>query len=76
MLHDGGVIIPLPSADKLAAKLKWENLDGRAIITASGIKVANAPRAVPMNTNTAFRMMNDLGCFTPYEFINDLISYP
>ncbi|MBO4502745.1 MAG: zinc ribbon domain-containing protein [Candidatus Methanomethylophilus sp.] len=76
ILHDGGIIIPVPSADKLADKLKWEDVDGRAIITASGIKMVNPPRAVNMNLHTAFRMMNDLGCYTPYEFINDLISYP
>ncbi len=76
ILHDGGIIIPQASADKLAAKIKWEGIDARTIITASGIKTAPAPRPVPINTNTSFRMMNDLGCYTPYEFINDLISYP
>ncbi len=76
ILRDGGVYIPAKAADDLAAKLSWPNVDGRSIILASGIRNAPLPHGSPISITTPFRMLQELGCYTPHEFANLFIAMP
>ena len=76
ILHDGGVVIPSKAAEDLASKLNWPGVDGRTIIQASGVKTVPTPHGTAISLTTAFRMLQELGCYTPHEFLNRLISMP
>ncbi len=76
VLHDGGIVIPMKAAEDLASKLNWPGVDGRTVITASGIKTVSSPHSTTLAITTPFRMLQELGCYTPHEFANRLIAMP
>lgn len=74
VLPNGDIVLPGRKVEELVKKIQWENIDGKTFIAASGLKIVPTPRSVDNTTSAAFRTINELGCYSPYEFVNNIIG--
>ncbi|MBO5519099.1 MAG: hypothetical protein J5945_03000, partial [Candidatus Methanomethylophilus sp.] len=76
ILQGGEIVIPVNISENLAGKLNWKGIDGKTLVQASGLKTVPPPRPIANAVSNAFRMMNDLNVFSPYDLLNRLIDIP
>ncbi|MCQ2079807.1 MAG: zinc ribbon domain-containing protein [archaeon] len=76
ILHNGDVVIPPTVAEKMAERLEWKGIDGKTVIRASKLNAVPFPRPINNVVSNAFRMMQDVGAYSPVELINSLIDMP
>ena len=76
ILQGGEIVIPVNISENLAGKLNWKGIDGKTLVQASGLKTVPPPRPISNAVSNAFRMMNDLNVFSPYDLLNRLIDIP
>lgn len=76
ILHDGRILLLPGAEDELAKRLKWDDVNGAALITASGINPAKPPVPVAADIKVAYDKIAGVCCFTPMEVLNTLIEMP
>ncbi|MBE6526149.1 MAG: zinc ribbon domain-containing protein [Thermoplasmata archaeon] len=63
-------------AAKVLQQMKWDGLTVEDLIKASGIFNSKLDEAATSQIITVFSCLRNMGCYTPEEFINDILAIP